>query len=175
MGAENIAHVYKPWTEEEKAQLLEMVTEGKPFAFIANYFGLSRYGFYLELGRHPQLRVAINSLREHSTHDLVDGLIGVVSNPELDSRVARNIMQATQFVVAAKNRKDYGSRVDINVHKTIDFRSVLDAADARVVLEHAPQLTGIIEESTAIVSGLEPDTSDHPLKLCDRSEFEDLL
>lgn len=151
-------------TQEELEKCVEMAAKGLAFRDMAQILNLSLTAFFEYRKAHPRFEHKLNQLREDSTHDAVDSVLKIVSDDTRDFRVTRNILEATKFVSAVKNRKDYGSRVDINVTKTIDLGQELRDAFART-----SQLVDITPQNQILA----PDTESEQVK--QRLAFEDLL
>jgi hypothetical protein len=122
-------------TALEKEQVLEQVLLGKSFISICEDLKIDRQGLYEQTIKDPLFKEKIAEFRDIANDDLLDAVQSFTDGIETlaEAACARVKSENAFKIVALRNPKKFGSKIDINMQHSIDLSSVLNAAEARVI------------------------------------------
>ena len=98
---------------------------------MADYLCCSDMTWYRYRQRYPLFETRLNDARVQGTHTLVDNTLKPNDGTKNPQDV-RNELVAVHFAVRARNRRDYGDNVSIDVTHTFDPSKSLEAAERRI-------------------------------------------
>lgn len=87
--------------------------------------------FFKALEENESLRIQYNAIVEAQTHVLADELLEI---PDQYDDVTRAKLKSDniRWLIARRNRKAYGDKLEIDHNHSVDIRAALDDADSRL-------------------------------------------
>lgn len=163
LGNSFIVYKYR-LTPTEIEQILILVADGNKIVDICKQFHISTSHFNGFLLADSHFRLKFDQAREIHADILVDSLLTIADNciTPADASAARIKSDNIKYIASKRYREQYGEKIEMNVHQTLDLSDVLRAANARVVPmldQQQNQITQPIEtidESKDNTTGLKP-------------------
>lgn len=121
---------------EFKAILLDLSNDNKLFPTLKKR-NIQPIFFFQYLKDNPDAKEEYDLVRQIAVHRELDSMRTKLekASGKLEFEKAKESLQLTRWEAEKLLPKDYGSRVDINVNKTIDIRAVLIEARKRIALD----------------------------------------
>lgn len=152
-------------SEGQKQKAIEMSTAGASIMLVCEIIGVTEYSFWQYCEKDPLFDDAFGKSRTRAGHRYADEIVKISENTRLNPQIARNQIQARQWLAGKRNSKHYGDKLDVNVAHTLNIGGILDAAEARVLpmLDHEKhanaQIAEFTETNNLLDTGLEPVTT----------------
>lgn len=121
--------------DEQKTVIIEKAATGQSLVSICRELGINRAGLFYATQEDPLFQKKLENARMSHAEDLEDSLLNLADNLNtlVDVGAARIKSENIKSVLAFRNPRRYGNKIDLNVNAKIDLSSVLAAADARII------------------------------------------
>jgi len=154
----------------EMNEILVKIAHGVKLINICKEFQISTHHFNTILLKDPLFKQKFDEARQIHVETLVDSLESIADNclTPVDVSAARIKADNIKWIASKRHREQYGEKIEMNVHQTLDLSDVLKAANARVVPmldQQQSQITQAIEtidESKDNTTGYKPVDADEP-------------
>lgn len=132
-------------TDQEKREtiqsVLDMYSQGLSIKAAVFKKAIPHRAFMSALQNFPDLKHRYNQITEALTHERAEMLIDI---PDEYEDIARAKLKSDniKWLISRQNRKDYGEKLDIHSHHTVDLKGALDEANNRLRDVTTAKLTG---------------------------------
>lgn len=119
--------------QDFKSITIKLTQGAKLFATLKEMH-ISPLAFFAYLNKNPEAKLEFEQARQIAVEQVLDESISGIDNcrDELALKKQTLKVKTNQWLAEKIIPETYGTRIDVNVHKTIDIRAVLADARARV-------------------------------------------
>ena len=162
---ERFAPIYKyRLSTAEMHEIIDMVAAGARVSDICKKFTISQQFLHQWRKKDTLFGQRFDEARKAAAESMVESLTDIAKDAVTPTDVAIASLKSNniKWIASKHNREQYGEKMEMNIHQTLDISGILKAAEARIgpILDQSElkeiQTIETIAEYNDIPTGLEP-------------------